>query len=255
MRRIHAFELEDQPWFPRILRDAGTAFLRFAAERGKHAEAMRPIVEDALDRGGATEIVDLCSGGGGPIVGIAAAMRARGRHVAVTLTDLYPSATARELDDGVTYLGEPVDATAVPRDRRGLRTVCNAFHHFRPPLATRILANAVDAGQPIAIVEVAQRRWLALFLMLFIPIVAVFSVPFLRPFRLAWIPLTLVPIIPLFIWWDGTISMLRAYDRDELLAMARAADPDRRFDWRVHDIALPGSPLRGISLVGVPARG
>ena len=31
MNRVHLFELEDQPWFPRVFRDAGTAYLEFAA--------------------------------------------------------------------------------------------------------------------------------------------------------------------------------------------------------------------------------
>ena len=34
MGRIHLFELEDQTWFPKPIRDAGTDFLRFMTEAG-----------------------------------------------------------------------------------------------------------------------------------------------------------------------------------------------------------------------------
>ena len=59
---------------------------------------------------------------------------------------------------------------------------------------------------------------------LFSPLVTLLVVPFLRPFRWAWIPLTyLIPIIPLFIVWDGLVSCLRCYNQDELLALTQAA--------------------------------
>jgi len=73
MLRIHALELEDRAWRPKVLREAGTAYLRFMRDRLRVAEQVRPVIEDALKRSGETEILDLCSGGGGPgiaLVGI-----------------------------------------------------------------------------------------------------------------------------------------------------------------------------------------
>jgi hypothetical protein len=256
MGRIHAVELEDLAWFPKVLRDAGMAFLRFGAERLGQARAIAPVIEEALERTGQSRIVDLCSGGGGPIVSIARALRADGQYVGITMTDLYPSEGARELireDDGISYSATPVDATAVPRDLSGLRTMFNAFHHFEPDQATAILRDAVDKNQPIAVVEVLQRRVLAVIGMLFVPVVTLFVVPFLRPWRWRWLPFTyLVPIIPLFIWWDGTISVLRAYSPKEAQKLIHAADPEGRFDWQVGELDVPGQPVPGLTIVGVP---
>jgi len=53
---------------------------------------------------------------------------------------------------------EPVDATNVPADLRGARTVWNAFHHSRPEQARSILANAVADRQAIAVFEVVSRE-------------------------------------------------------------------------------------------------
>ncbi len=73
MLRIHALELEDRAWMPKVLGEAGMAYLCFMGDRLRVAGQVRPVIEDPLERSGETEILDLCSGGGGPgiaLVGI-----------------------------------------------------------------------------------------------------------------------------------------------------------------------------------------
>jgi hypothetical protein len=255
--RIHAFEFEDLAWFPSVLRDAGTAYMRFAVERLGLARAMAKVVVRVLDESGETEIVDLCSGDGGPAVAVSRALVGQGRPVRVTLTDLYPSSAARArlaaADSALEYDPRPVDAADVPMDRPGLRTVFNAFHHFRPGAATRVLAGAVAANRPIVVGAMTQRCFLSLLGMLVVPLGVVLSVPFFRPFRWSWLLFTYVlPLIPLFLWWDGMVSVLRLYTADEMLAMASAADPEGAFEWRVEKVALGGPTIPGLALVGVP---
>jgi hypothetical protein len=57
-------------------------------------------------------------------------------------------------------------------------------------------------------------------------------------------------VIPLSIGWDAFISCLRCYSREELLAMAREADPEQTYDWVVEEPSLMG-PLRAIALTGI----
>ena len=93
MRRFQLFEFEDLPWLPASLRDSGTDYLRFMWEAG----AYRPIVprlRDALQRTAADQILDLCSGGGGPQVAIYAALERSGCATRITLTDKFPNVTA-----------------------------------------------------------------------------------------------------------------------------------------------------------------
>lgn len=61
MARIHLFELEDQPWFPPLLRDAGTAYLRKAAALTGQPGFMAPKLAELLRSSGARRLVDLCS--------------------------------------------------------------------------------------------------------------------------------------------------------------------------------------------------
>ena len=76
MLRIHALELEDQRFMPKVLREAGMAYLRFMGDSLRVAEQVRPLIEDTLERSGESEILDLCSGGGGPVLALARAMAA-----------------------------------------------------------------------------------------------------------------------------------------------------------------------------------
>jgi len=257
MGRLHAFEFEDFAWFPSLLRDAGTAYMRFAVERIWLPGAMVEVVGRVLDETGETEIVDLCSGDGGPAVAVGRVLREQGRDVRVTLTDLYPNSAARDrfavAGSAITYESEPVDATALPAGRPGLRTMFNAFHHFRPREATRVLARAVAADRPILIASLAQRRLPSLLGMLIAPLGVLLSVPFFRPFRPSWLLFTYVlPLIPLYLWWDGVVSMLRLYSAPELLGVARAADPEGRFAWSVEEVPIGCLTPPGLALVGVP---
>lgn len=258
MLRIHALELEDQRFMPKLLREAGMAYLRFMGDRLRVAEQVRPLIEDTLEHSGESEILDLCSGGGGPVLALARAMAADGRAVPITLTDRFPDPGAIELAmasriPGLRYETEPVDALTVTPERKGLRTLFNAFHHLRPEQAREVLAKAVASRRPIVVVEILRRSPIAVLGMLGVPLMTLLIVPFLRPFRLAWIPLTyLLPAIPLFILWDGIVSCFRIYNEEELLSMAKVADPDGRYDWEVRAVPIPLQPFPGIALVGIP---
>jgi hypothetical protein len=259
VRRFHLFELEDQSWFPALIRDAGGAYLELAARIAGQAKAMAPVLSKALHRARENRIVDLCSGGSGPLpTALAAIADAQDHAITATLTDLYPN---REAFDRTTRkyptftaVYKPVDATSIPDGLKGLRTFFNGFHHFRPSQAKRILASAVDDGQSIAVFEVVARHPLALLAMLGVPLLTLLIVPFLRPFRWGWIPLTyLVPIIPFFIFWDGTVSCLRCYSQDELREMTADLTSDE-YGWEIGAFDLPGAPFKGTYLIGSPIR-
>jgi hypothetical protein len=115
----------------------------------------------ALERSGATHIIDLCSGGGGPWLDLLPALRAQGVTVSLCLTDQYPNTVAlasiAEKLPGVRFETESVNALDVPARLTGFRTIFTAFHHFRPAEARAILASAVRDSQGIAIFEAAAR--------------------------------------------------------------------------------------------------
>jgi hypothetical protein len=259
MRQFHLFEFEDQPWFPRLIRDAGSAYLVLVARLAHHGEAVAPLLARALRRAHEDRIVDLCSGGSGPLsTALAIIGNQEGRIITATLTDLYPNRNAFERmtrdNPAIAATFEPIDATCVPDHLKGLRTIFNGLHHFRPAKAKGIFSSAVEDRASIAIFEVVARHPLALFSMFFVPLMSLMIIPFMRPFRWSWIPLTyLVPIIPLFIFWDGFVSCLRCYSQHELRQMT-ADLTSNDYEWEIGGIDLPGAPFKGVYAIESPTR-
>src|SRR4051812_1487954 len=133
MRRLQLIEIEDQRWCPDSLRDGATDYLGFALALANLHKVIAPRLAGALDRCGEQHILDLCSGGGGPWRKLFPAMQSFVPMVTVTLTDLYPNAAALaslrcRLGDGIEFVSAPVDATAVPGELPGFRTVFLGFH-------------------------------------------------------------------------------------------------------------------------------
>lgn len=255
MRRLHLFELEDQPWFPATIRDLATDYLHFMQSAWAVHRSAVPFLEEALREGRTTHIVDLCSGGSGPIPAIVRDLRDKGADVTATLTDLYPNVPALEhiaaaSGGAIDFVAQPVDARAVPNDLRGLRTLFNGFHHFRPADAQTLLRDAAAARQPIAIFEMSRRSAGMLAVVLLVPIFVLLLTPFVRPFkwkRLFWT--YLIPLVPLTCLWDGIVSQLRAYTVPELRAMAAAAGS---MTWRADEPRLEGRRARMTYLLGWP---
>ncbi len=257
--RLNLPELEDQPWLPAPVRAGMLDALTWALELAGVYRAIVPRLADALRRTGATAILDLGAGGGGGIravqQGVSAAL---GRPVGVTLTDLYPNLPAFERlaaasGGGLRYCAAPVDATAVPPDLPGFRTIFSAFHHFPEPVARQVLASAVTAGVGIGIFEGAGKHWWEWpALWVGAPVLLLFATPFLRPFRWSRLALTyLVPLIPAGVLWDGTASLCRLYPLATLRHLAATADPTGRYEWQCG--VQPAGIGRSVTyLIGVP---
>jgi hypothetical protein len=256
--RFHLFEFEDQPWFPGIVRDLATDYLCFIQSVLELHRPIVPLLAEALRATDVHEILDLCSGGGGPALSLQESLTAAGWSTHFTLTDRFPNCRAfRRIADAsrgqIGFIASSVDARLVPQRLRGFRTIFNSFHHFRESDAKKILRNAAEAGQAIAIFEYPERSPLIVLLTLcFTPLLVAVATPFIRPFRWSRLFFTyLVPLVPLTCWWDGVVSHLRAYTVDELSGLAKNAAPGS-YEWNAGKTALPGSPGHLTYLVGYP---
>jgi hypothetical protein len=163
MKRLHLFEFEDLPWFPAALRDPLTDLIGKMIEVGRIYEPVVPLLAAALRATGDHTLLDLCSGGGGPVVSLRRQLaRDHGIDVEVRLSDYYPNIPAFEriaaAERGwVSHVPTPVDATSVPRDLAGFRTMFTCMHHFEPARAEAILRDAWTADGGIAVFEFTER--------------------------------------------------------------------------------------------------
>ena len=253
--RLQLVELEDLTWFPHTIRDLATDYLLFMETRFALHKPVVPLLRTMLENSKTSCIVDLCTGAGGPVLAIYEALAADEIHVQFTLTDKFPNITAfqrlsSKYPSGIRYIAGPVDATNVPKNLVGLRTMFNAFHHFAPRSARLVLESAVQARQPVGIFEIPERSLLMMVPFLFTPIFVALATPFIRPFRwkrLLWT--YVVPLIPLTCWWDGLVSACRAYTVTEMLAMTQGFDD---YDWKADRIAVRGQAGHLTHLLGLP---
>jgi hypothetical protein len=262
MQRIHLVELEDLPWMPAVLTDAARDLLDLFFARLRFYGGVIPRLVDLVRASGVKRVMDLGSGGGGGVLAATRALREAGlTDVAVTLTDRYPNASARERiraqgDPLLDYASEPVDALSTHAGEPAIRTMFGALHHFRPDDVRRLVGAAVADGVPIAVFDsrAALRRLpvglaplAALPNMLILGLVTWFLTPLVRPFRLErWLLTYVLPLIPLLFAWDGTMSALRSYTADEVLQLAKSVPGADRYVWAAGEhgsaVYLTGRP-------------
>jgi hypothetical protein len=259
MRRLHLFEIAEQPWCPSAVRDGCVEYLQFMVDAGKVYAPIVPHLAEALRRSAVTQVVDLGAGAGGPWRSLLPALAAVGATPRVRLTDRYPDlqAFARIAQDtagAVTGDPRPVDAAAVPADLSGLRTIFSALHHFRPDAVRAVLRDAVARRESVAVFEATRRDARAILLMGLTPLFVLLATPFVRPFRSSRLLWTYVlPAIPLVTIFDGVVSCLRVYTPDELRALTRdlGAGDAGDYTWEAGETGRGPVPIT--FLVGAPA--
>jgi hypothetical protein len=252
MARIHFFEIADQPWLPTFLRDIATGFLLVSHNVAKLNELFVPKLRDALARGKQVHIIDLGSGAGGPLPSIVKDLRALGTPVTVTLSDFHPnqqSIQSFQSDPYITYEPKPIDATDVPVNHKGLRTMIGAFHHLERDSAKNMLLNAQTDRQSVAVFEAFGRNLQSFLALLPSVVMAFFLIPLIRPFRIVNLIFTyLLPVVPLLVFFDGWISFLRIYSPEELHEMIDELPKGTGYTWEIGTLGIQKAPY----IIGMP---
>ena len=238
MGRIHLFEFEDQKLFPTFLRNYGTDFLQFLSNKTKMYKPIVPLLEKAIKESGTNQIIDLGSGGGGGLIWLNEELKKNNPNLKILLTDYYPNISAfehtKETSENFDFVKTSVDARNVPKELNGIRTQFLSLHHFNTSDAEKILQNAVDTDKSIAIFEAQERSIPSIFAMIFSPITVLLTTPFIRPFKIGRIIFTyLIPIVPLFVLWDGIVSSLRTYSVKEMNELINELNNNEKNNWEV----------------------
>ncbi|MGA7795037.1 MAG: hypothetical protein WCA19_18515 [Candidatus Acidiferrales bacterium] len=135
----------------------------------------------------------------------------------ILLTDKFPNLAAFEnvkaaSANGIDFHRSSVDATKVPAELEGFRTMFSSFHHFPPAQARAILQDGVDAKHGIGLFEVTSRTASAVGIMFMWFLTPFLFTPSIRPFSWSRLFYTYVfPINPLVWLFDGLVSCLHTY--------------------------------------------
>jgi hypothetical protein len=201
-----------------------TDFMAFFVHVFKPYRVVSAKLASAIQDSGVSDIIDLCSGAGLSTVMALQDLLSKGsREYRLTLTDKYPNVAAfrtlsKKHGGTVNSVESPVDATNVPEDLKGFRTLFGSFHHFDVEKSRDILTDAVHKNQGIGIFEYTERNFVTWTLpLLLTPAFMILSTPFIRPLTLRRVLWTIIiPIVPFIAAWDGFVSCLRTYTPKEL---------------------------------------
>jgi hypothetical protein len=238
MRRFELFEIHDHRCCPAVLRNLFTDALQAVWMTFDTYRPIVPLLRRALEESESSQVIDLCSGAGGPWLQLAKDFEKDQTYkTSVLLTDLHPNTEgfkrASSDFESVSFYEHSVSAMRVPPHLDGFRTIFSSFHHFSPKDALSILYDAAKEKQGIAIFEGASRDIRVVLAICFLPLAALLIAPTIKPFRWSRIFWTYaVPLVPFMLWFDGLMSCLRAYSQDELLQMSQRVRTTN-YQWRV----------------------
>jgi len=257
MKRRQLFEFHERAECPRFVRDSVVETLGTGLRWLGMADVAGPAFARFCQDAACARALDLCSGSGAPAALVLEWLAAHDTAAPeMVLSDLFPNEVAfagvrARHPAEVRFESRPVDATAVPADVvHDARVIMNAFHHFAPAQAARIVADAVAQRKSLFVYEGFPRD-----LTRFLPtgpamLPALFLNPLMtRQQRIAKALLTYVlPVIPAVATWDGVVSVLRIHDEAGLRAMTTAEDDYR---WTYEEIPY-GRGGRAVVFTGIP---
>ncbi len=257
MKRIQLFEFEDFAWFPRFLRQCLTRYIQAIHRLINTDQTLADLLAKVLPHSAQSQIVDLCSGSGGPMPDVLKIIREQEglENTSLLLTDLYPDLAGAEIinktNDHISYLTEPVDASQLGDGHPGLRTMICSMHHMKPEAVKRILRSVMESRQPILTYEISDNSFPKWIWWISIPIniiMVLFITPTVRPMSWQQIVFTyFIPILPLIIAWDGAVSNARTYTLDDLDIILKDLKSD---DYTWEKGTIPGKGGRKIYLMG-----
>jgi hypothetical protein len=222
--RINLPEIEDQKWCPDWIRNSLTEYLESLFVLLKPYRAVHSKLLAVLELTKSTQIVDLCSGSGGPAQDIQKYLDVHKKNISVVLTDQYLPSSARRAfleKQKIAYHPASVDARAVPKELKGFRTMFTALHHFRKDEVAALIVSAMQDSQGFAAFEITERSLRGLLVIFSTPLIVLAITPFIRPLKVSRLFFTyVIPVLPLLITWDGLASMFKSYSTQELIELA-----------------------------------
>lgn len=230
--KVRLTEFEDKNWFPARLRMFMTDYIRATIEFWRPYHCVFPVVSSWLQRYQQKELVDLCSGSGGPLLAFLN-WQSNPEFIAL-LTDKFPPPEP-QLPPSATYHPTSVDAMR-PRDIPPCaRTLFTALHHFDAPEVLRLLRTACKDRVPIAAFEVTSLHPMSLLMIAITPVLVLLLTPLLvwenREYCWSRLLLTyVVPLVPFFVTVDGIISCLNSHS---VASLKRITKRLPEYDWQI----------------------
>ncbi|MCU0334912.1 MAG: hypothetical protein MUF62_07645 [Chitinophagaceae bacterium] len=214
---MRSLELEDQSWFPPLLRFYQMEYLSWLAARFGLYAPLTNAMQYLLQCHPSEQWTDCCSGAAGPVASlIEEGIEPRG----LILADQYPQLPSELLLVPFDLVHYRLPADSIPGE--GLVTMFNAFHHFAADVQQQWLQQAAAQQRPLLVAEITRPTllsWLAVTLAGTLGVLL--FTPFIQPFSFKRLLFTyLLPINIISITWDGWMSVFGATSRSRMQQLA-----------------------------------
>lgn len=250
MGRYEGRELADFDSFPRVLRDGLTDFLAFfSVFSGLREKAYREIARTIVETN-ETQVVELCAGSGfgGLRMIRRLAVLARRPALKLLLTDLRPNRKWPRILalGGDSLSAREAEALQAIREEKGVFVMFAALHHLSPNEVAEMVRTAADEGKTFVSVDYFQRgRPADLFPLFLGPLLMILTAPLVFPFSARRIALTwIVPVLPVLLFVDTLLTILRSYRVDELKKIVGGAFLPRGVQASVRELKLCAGLIR-----------
>lgn len=236
--RIQLFEFCDSDFLPRRLREVFMQSLNMIHTVVSPYTRLREVYLDWGAQQCDGKVLDLASGGGDHIASILKGVNgSKDSPVTIVLSDLYPQeARYRELQarfsaKRIDFISEPVDAMTVMSNQdlpQGI-SLFTGMHHFKPEMAQHLVSQTVENGKQLFIAEFSQRSWFDLLLPFVVGLPLSLASPFVNLFRgknvsvFSFFVCCIIPIVPLMVCFDGIVSVLRIYRKEDIESFLEAS--------------------------------
>lgn len=199
-------ELEDQNWFPTVLRNFQTEFIGYVVSRFQFYRAFILYLNQLnLVK---KPLTDLCSGSGEPAISIFKQSKCFSN---LLLTDKFPG-TLFSNDAVIQYETQPVDALQLKFEKDTYYTMFNAFHHFTDVEKKELIGKIQQSGASAFFAEVLEPTlFCVLKVFLMATVGCLILTPFIRPFSFKRLLFTyIIPVNIAGILFDGIVSVYKS---------------------------------------------
>ncbi len=228
MKRRHFFEFCDQSWLSPLFRECFNDNMNFIHFLYKPFFRASPLVVSWMHKNRADTVLDLCSAGGNHFSEIIRSARKTNSKIPrFVLSDLYPAEIAwaeiqsRFGKENIGYIPVSVNALHVELENPPRYwTIFTALHHFKSEDVSLFLRQFCEKADGLCIAEVFERNVYCLIMTLLSFPVNLLSPFFAKKKSLKKLFVSFFfPVSALMYTFDGVVSVLRTYTKEEILSL------------------------------------
>jgi len=122
-------ELEDTPWFPKLLRDQQLGFIGWLVQFINLYKPLEVLLPRWIYEAGFNKVHDLCSGSGEPIISLSKKLP---NSISISLSDKFPPKKVKR-SSNCHYISKSIDVLKIEFGSTEYFTMFNAFHQGSSP--------------------------------------------------------------------------------------------------------------------------